>query len=82
MQAAILQTFAFYLDDDRYAVPTLVFAPAEDEVAAMAVAQRFLNDSAHHRGVEVCFEGERVDGLGSLANRRVPADARAQRAED
>jgi hypothetical protein len=76
VRAALLQTFEFYLDDDRYSVPTLKLVVADDEARALAVAQTLLDESGHHRGVEVCVAGERVTGLGSFASRRLPEFAR------
>jgi len=82
MRAALLHTFEFYLDDDRYAVPTLHLVDSDDEPGALAVARRLLEESAHYRGIEVCLEGERLTGLGSLATRVVPSELRPAGAED
>jgi len=65
------ETFEVFVDDDRYAVPTLHLIPAEDEAIALRVARRLLAESPHHLGVEVCLEGRRVTGIGSFATRRV-----------
>jgi hypothetical protein len=70
VRAGLLQTFEFYLDDDRYAVPTLKLVVADDEAFALATAQRLLDESRHHRGVEVCVAGQRLTGLGTFASRR------------
>ena len=78
MRAALLHTFEFYLDDDRYAVPTLKLVAADDERDALIVAWRLMDESAHHRGVEVCLNGERLTGLGSLAARQVSTEGRRQ----
>ena len=69
------ETFEIYLDDDRYAVPTLHLVVADDAVIALAIAQRMLVDSPHHLGAEVCLDGQRVGGLGSFATRRIPPGA-------
>ena len=82
MRAALLHTFEFYLDDDRYGVPTLHLVAADDESAALAVARRLLEENAHHRGVEICLEGERLTGLGSFATRVAATDNRTVCAED
>jgi hypothetical protein len=70
MQWSVRETFEVYVDDDRYAVPTLHLVPAENESMALKVAQRLLAESPHHLGVELCLEGRRLTGLGSFANRR------------
>jgi hypothetical protein len=71
------QTYELYLDDDRYAVPTLHLIPARDEATALQIATRLLNESEHHRGAELCLGDERLAGLGTFATRRVPDEARA-----
>jgi hypothetical protein len=76
MRAALLHTFEFYLDDDRYAVPTLKLVAADDEHDALVVAWRLLDESDHHRGVEVCLDGERLAGLGTFSARQVPPEVR------
>lgn len=81
MRAHALQTFEFYLDDDRYAVPTLKFIVADDVTEAEAVAQRLLDESPHHLGIEICVAGERLRGLGSFAIRALPPQARESAGE-
>lgn len=68
--------FEIYLDDDRYAVPTLHLVVADDPAMAFTMAERLLADSPHHLGVEICLEGRRLAGLGSFATRSVPPDTR------
>ena len=63
-------TFEIYLDDARYLVPTLKLVAAPDEAGAIKIAQLLLEESAHHRGVEVCQGGQRVAALGTYAERR------------
>ncbi len=72
------ETFEIYLDDDRYAVPTLHLIVADDPAIALALAQKMVADSPHHLGAEVCRKGERVAGLGSFATRRMPPGAPAR----
>ena len=69
------EAFEIYLDDDRYAVPTLYLIVADDPAMAFTMAERMLADSPHHLGAEICLGGERLAGLGSYANRSVPPDA-------
>lgn len=74
MRTLIVQTFELFLDDDRYSVPTLKLVSADDTRDAVVIASRLLDESEHHRGVEICCEGRRLAGLGSLAARRVVAE--------
>lgn len=60
-------TFEIYVDDDRYAVPTLHLIAAEDEARAREIADRLLNENAHHLGAEVCFEDQVLFRSGSYA---------------
>ena len=63
-------TFEIYLDDARYLVPTLKLIAAPDEDGAIKIAQLLLEESGHHRGVEICQGGQRITGLGTYADRR------------
>ena len=64
--------FEIYLDDDRYAVPTLHLVVADEPAMAFTIAERLLADSPHHLGAEICVAGERVAGLGTFATRYLP----------
>lgn len=59
--------YEVYVDDDRYQVPSLYLISALNEARAHAIANELLSSSAHHRGVELRRAGERVLGLGTLA---------------
>ena len=48
-----MRTYSFYIEDDRYSVPTLLFVPAEDDRGARRLARTELDDSPHYRGIEV-----------------------------
>jgi hypothetical protein len=72
MRRMLPGTFEIYVDDDRYAVPTLHLVVADDPAMAHAIAQRLIDDSPHHLGAEICLDGERLDGLGSFALRSIP----------
>jgi hypothetical protein len=61
--------FELYVDDDRYATPTLQFLIAEDEAQARRLAAQLLIESAHHRGVEVRLRDRRIGALGTFAAR-------------
>jgi hypothetical protein len=67
-----MQTFEFYIDDDRYGVPTLHLATLADEGLARQIAETLLGDSPHHRGVEVCEGGARLFGIGTLSLAPIP----------
>lgn len=59
--------YEVYVDDDRYQVPSLYLISALNEARAQAIANELLRSSAHHRGVELRHAGERLLGLGTLA---------------
>ena len=64
------QTFELFVDDDRYAVPTLHLIFAWSGVAALEIADGVLRESAHHLGAELRQGGEKLAGLGSFATLR------------
>lgn len=45
-----------YVHDDRYSVPTLVIVAALNEARAKEIAQNKLDESPHHRAVEVTVD--------------------------
>ena len=63
-------TFEIYLDDARYAVPTLKLIAAPDSDAALRIAELLVDESHHHLGAELCQGGRRLAGLGSFADGR------------
>jgi len=60
--------FEVYVDDDRYKVPSLYLISASSEAGARAIVDELWRGSEHHRGVELRRDGERLWGLGSLAD--------------
>ena len=68
-------TYEIYVDDDRYAVPTLHLVMAEDEAAARAKLQRLLGENGHHRGGEICIDGRVLFRTDSEGLRRRPRPA-------
>ena len=66
--------FELYVDDDRYEVPTLHFSAASDEASVRELAMQLLNDSPHHRGVEVRLNDRRILSV-SAATTRAPTRA-------
>lgn len=67
MPATAPPPYEIYVEDDRYAVPTLHLVAVEDAEAARDVMDRLLSESAHHRGAEVCLEGRALFRSGSYA---------------
>ena len=63
-----MKTFAFYIQDDRYTVPTLKLEILAGDEEAEERAHSLLRQSPHHLGVEVCAEGVRLFGVGTLAD--------------
>ena len=59
--------YEVYVDDDRYQVPSLYLISANSEARAHAIANELWRSSEHHHGVELRHGGERLLGLGSLA---------------
>ena len=61
-----MPTFQLFIDDDRYAAPTLKILVGGDAAWARTSAKQALNESPHHVGVEL-FDGDRrLFALGSL----------------
>jgi hypothetical protein len=72
--------YEVYVDDDRYQVPSLYLITASNEARARAIVEELWRSSGHHQGVELHREGERLMGLGSLAEG--PAAARRASASE
>ena len=70
--------FEVYVDDDRYAVPSLYLITAQSDVRARAVAEELWRSSEHHQGVELRREGERIFGVGSMAPGSRPAPSQQE----
>ncbi len=70
-----MMTFAFYIEDDRYTVPTLKLEALAGEAEARRRADVLWEQSPQHRGVEVCLDGLRLFGVGSCADTGVGACA-------
>ena len=47
-----MRTFTFYIEDERYSVPTLLFVTTRDEAHARRLARQKLAEP-HHLSVEV-----------------------------
>ena len=48
------RTFEFYIDDDRYSVPTLQIVTADDDDDARKLAEGLLRNGPHYLSIEVC----------------------------
>jgi hypothetical protein len=55
-----MRDYQFFLNDDRYSVPTLRLVAAEDDTRARRLADLCLRESPHHLAVEVCENGQVV----------------------
>ena len=64
-----VRSFQFFIDDARSGAPRRFAVQARDEHRAREIAERILAESDHHLGVEVCENGTRVFGLGTLSVR-------------
>jgi hypothetical protein len=53
-----VRTYALYIEDDRYSVPTLQFVTTNDDTAVRRIACEKLSEP-HHKAVEV-LEGEQI----------------------
>lgn len=60
--------FEFYVEDDRYVVPTLRLVVAADDLSASELAMKIMDESAHHTGVEVRSGDRRLVALGTCAS--------------
>lgn len=67
MSVQLRPIFEIYVDDSRYAVPTLHLVSAEDEAAARQIVARLIGESEHHLGAELCYEGELLAAVGTYA---------------
>lgn len=64
--------YEVYVDDARYKVPSLYLITANSDARASAIVDELWRSSEHHLGVELRRDGERVMGLGSLADGAPP----------
>ena len=70
MSVQLRPTFEIFVDDRRYAVPTLHLVSAEDEAAARQIAEQMVSESDHHVGAELCYEGRLLVSLGEFGASR------------
>jgi hypothetical protein len=64
-----MRDFTFYVQDERYTVPTVVFVTVADAVRAAELAVERLHESPYHLQVELREEDEplaRVDREGAV----------------
>ncbi len=55
-----MRDFQFYVTDDHYSAPSLMFVQTRDASAALALAKRLLNDHGCYRAVDVWDGDERL----------------------
>jgi hypothetical protein len=60
-----MQAFQFYIQDDRYTVPTLLFVEARSPERARAIAERHLRSSPHFSGIDVYLDDKRLFGVSA-----------------
>jgi hypothetical protein len=70
--------FELYIDDDRYAVPSLYLITAITDAEARAEALEVWENSDHHLGVELRRDGVRVYALGSMAHPAFTSGGRSE----
>ena len=66
-----MQRLQIHIDDRRRARPKVLTVKVPSEAEARRLAEQLFAKSEDHLGVEVCEEGRRLFGLGTLANRTV-----------
>lgn len=64
-----MQAFQFYIQDDRYSVPSLLFVEARSPERAKAIALKHLESSPHFRSIDVYLGDDRLFRLGGERNR-------------
>jgi hypothetical protein len=61
--------FQFYVHDDRYAVPSLLFVEARSPERARVIALEHLRSSPHFSKIDVYLGDERLFRVGGSARR-------------
>jgi hypothetical protein len=74
VRRASVHTFAFFIEDDRYSVPTVEFVTAGDIARAKELALIKLRGSPHHLSIEVLEDDRLVFRLPWTADRRDERD--------
>jgi hypothetical protein len=65
-----MHTFEFFIEDDRYEVPTLEFVVVRDAERARELAAERLFASPHHLGIDIRQAGLPVFRMSRSAQRR------------
>jgi hypothetical protein len=68
-----MQAFQFYIHDDRYTVPSLLFVEARSPERVRAIAQEHLRSSPHFSRVEVYLGDERLFGVSVVTDAETTA---------
>lgn len=58
-----MRSYTFYIDDERYSVPTLMFVLAEDDAEARDLAAQKLLESEFYSGVAVWVDDQELPEL-------------------
>jgi hypothetical protein len=64
-----MQSFTFYIDDDRYTVPIRLSVQLPNGVAVRKHAQSLLDETRHYREIEVCVGGTSLFKIGRPVER-------------
>jgi hypothetical protein len=71
-----METFEYFLHDDRFDVPATLTVVVADMKRARERAEMLLSSSVHHRGVAVCRGSRELFNLGDCERRPARAVAR------
>jgi hypothetical protein len=73
-----MQAFTFFVDDDRYAIPSMLMVEAISPMRARELALEHMQRSPHYKGVSVHAGDERLfvvgaagDGRGAIAQSEI-----------
>ncbi len=65
-----MPTFQFFIEDDRYSVPTLKIAEASSKADAKAMAVKLLRQTRHYLSVQAYIDDECVFAVGAPSRRK------------
>jgi hypothetical protein len=72
-----MQAFQFYVQDDRYTVPSLLFVEAQSPERVRAIAEKHLRSSPHFSHVDVYLGDDRLFGISAARRDDGQSDAHA-----
>jgi hypothetical protein len=79
MVGSVVKDFQVYLDDERYAVPTLHLVSAASLARAIELAEALWREGPHHRGVELRSGDTVLYAAGSMSPDVVAAETQLPR---